>query len=71
MVQVTGHCNDADAVVELNAPVVNDDATLNFNFDIDNLDFEGLMEWLPVEGGFDGGTFLDAVYGGGGGGAFT
>jgi transcription elongation factor SPT5 len=34
-----------------------------FNFDIDNLVFEDLMEYLPAEGGLDNNVFLDSIYG--------
>lgn len=34
-----------------------------FNFDIDNIVFEDLMDYLPVEGGLDNNVFLDSITG--------
>jgi transcription elongation factor SPT5 len=34
-----------------------------FNFDIDTMGFEDLMDYLPMEGGFDGNVFFDSMCG--------
>jgi hypothetical protein len=40
----------------------NDEAAL-FNFDIDGMGFEDLMEYLPPETGFDSSVFFDSIFG--------
>ncbi|KAL5118374.1 transcription elongation factor spt5 [Pleosporales sp. CAS-2024a] len=42
-------------------PWTNDEAAL-FNFDIDNLVFEDLMDYLPAEGGLDNQVLFDHVF---------
>jgi transcription elongation factor SPT5 len=42
--------------------LLNEEAA-QFNFDIDTVAFEDLMDYLPLEGGFDNNTFLDSICG--------
>jgi transcription elongation factor SPT5 len=37
------------------------DEAAQFNFDIDMMGFEDLMEYLPSEGGFDSSVFFDSI----------
>jgi transcription elongation factor SPT5 len=43
-------------------PPSSDEAT-QFNFDIDMVAFEDLMDYLPTEGSLDNSVFLDSMYG--------
>jgi transcription elongation factor SPT5 len=43
-------------------PLTSEEAA-QFNFDIDNIVFEDIMDYLPVEGGMDNNVFLDSIYG--------
>jgi len=47
---------------ESNVQVSTEDVA-QFNFDIETVDFEGLMDYLPMEGGVDGNMFVDTFLG--------
>jgi transcription elongation factor SPT5 len=46
----------------LEGPISNEEAA-QFNFDIDSMAFEDLMDSLPVQGGLDSSVFLDSICG--------
>lgn len=57
--QVDGtNCMSMDPEVPLSS-----EEAAQFNFDIDTLAFEDLMDYLPTEAGLDGNLFFDSVYG--------
>jgi transcription elongation factor SPT5 len=43
-------------------PLSNEEAA-QFTFDLDTIAFEGLMDWLPLEGGLETTVFMDNIYG--------
>jgi len=52
------HCLPTNPEVPLSS-----EEAAQFNFDIDTLAFEDLMDYLPAEGGLDGNVFLDSICG--------
>jgi transcription elongation factor SPT5 len=43
-------------------PLSNEEAA-QFNFDLDTIAFEGVMDWLPLDGALESTVFMDNIYG--------
>lgn len=53
-----GQCLPANPEVPLSP-----EEMAQFNFDIDTIPFEDIMDWLPLEGGLDNNVFFDSISG--------
>jgi transcription elongation factor SPT5 len=55
---IDGQCLPSNPEVPLS-----NEETAQFNFDIDTIPFEDIMDWLPLEGGLDNNVFFDSISG--------